>query len=285
MAKRFHGDGDLLVIILSTLILILIILALPFQPLRLILGLPFILFFPGYTLIAFLFPRKEGLDAIERVALSFGLSIAVVPLIGLVLNYTPWGIRLLPILISLSTFIVVMSGLAWRRRHHISPQERFTVTLNLTIPAWITSWRGSGKLDKALTLALILAILGAMTTLGYVMVKPKVGERFTEFYILGPHGRAEDYPHTIRMGREGKVIIGVINREHAEASYHIKIRVAGELVKEVGPILLSHGEKWEQPVSFSPPTPGENQKVEFLLHKGGTDEPYLTVHLWVDVPE
>jgi len=33
----------------------------------------------------------EGIDGIERVALSFGLSIAIVPLIGLVLNFTPWG--------------------------------------------------------------------------------------------------------------------------------------------------------------------------------------------------
>jgi len=34
---------------------------------------------------------REGIDGIERVALSFGLSIAIVPLIGLVLNFTPWG--------------------------------------------------------------------------------------------------------------------------------------------------------------------------------------------------
>src|SRR5659263_694396 len=68
--------------------------------LRNILGLPLVLFLPGYALIAALFPAKSDLDGIERTALSFGLSIAVVPLMGLGLNYTPWGIRLLPILIS-----------------------------------------------------------------------------------------------------------------------------------------------------------------------------------------
>ncbi|MGB3943467.1 MAG: DUF1616 domain-containing protein, partial [Methanothrix sp.] len=55
-------------------------------------GLVMVLFLPGYALIAALFPRDDDLDGIERVALSFGLSIAVVPLIGLGLNYTPWGI-------------------------------------------------------------------------------------------------------------------------------------------------------------------------------------------------
>jgi uncharacterized membrane protein len=57
------------------------------------------LFLPGYALIATLFPRKGDLDGIERIALSFGLSIAITPLLGLGLNYTPFGIRLTPILI------------------------------------------------------------------------------------------------------------------------------------------------------------------------------------------
>jgi uncharacterized membrane protein len=48
-----------------------------------------VLFFPGYTLISALFPRKDSLSGVERLALSFGLSIAVVPLIGLILNYMP----------------------------------------------------------------------------------------------------------------------------------------------------------------------------------------------------
>ena len=71
---------------------------------RVILGILLILFIPGYSLIAALFPKKDDLDGIERTALSFGLSIAVTPLIGLLLNYTPFGIRLEPILISLSIF-------------------------------------------------------------------------------------------------------------------------------------------------------------------------------------
>ena len=57
---------------------------------RIPLGLVMVLFVPGYSLIAALFPRKNDLDGIERVALSFGLSIAVVPLIGLA-STTPPG--------------------------------------------------------------------------------------------------------------------------------------------------------------------------------------------------
>ena len=59
-----------------------------------ILELFVILFIPGYSLIAALFPRKDDLEDIERTALSFGLSVTITPLIGLALHYTIGGIRL-----------------------------------------------------------------------------------------------------------------------------------------------------------------------------------------------
>ncbi len=58
---------------------------------RTVLGLPLVLFLPGYALLAMLFPTKTGLEGIERAALSIGMSVAIVPLIGLVLNNTSFG--------------------------------------------------------------------------------------------------------------------------------------------------------------------------------------------------
>jgi len=107
------------------IVLVAIIILFPSNILRIILGLPFLLFFPGYTLVAALFTRKEAMGSIERVALSFGLSIAVVPLIGLILNYTPWGIRLEPVLYSVVSFIFIASVIAWLRRRRLPHPERF----------------------------------------------------------------------------------------------------------------------------------------------------------------
>jgi uncharacterized membrane protein len=84
--------------------------------------LPLVLFLPGYSLIAVLFLRKDDLDGIERIALSFGLSIAVVPLLGLALNYTPFGIRLSPVLVVLSIFTISLARSAYVRRAMI-PEE------------------------------------------------------------------------------------------------------------------------------------------------------------------
>jgi uncharacterized membrane protein len=122
-------DLDLALVILLTLLCIPFVLIPPLNetPVRIILGLPLVLFLPGYALIAALFPRKDDLDGIERVALSFGLSIAVVPLLGLALNYTPFGIRLSPILTVLSVFTISLAMGAYARRSMIPEEDRFEV--------------------------------------------------------------------------------------------------------------------------------------------------------------
>jgi uncharacterized membrane protein len=83
----------------------------------------FVLFVPGYVTVEALFPKGRDLDRIERFALSVGLSLALVPLIGLLLNYTPWGIRLTPIVISLSSFTVGMALVALARQYRMSMEN------------------------------------------------------------------------------------------------------------------------------------------------------------------
>jgi len=75
---------------------------------RYVFGSVFVLFLPGYSLIRALFGCKE-LDNIERFALSIGLSLALVPLAGLLLNYTPWGIRTTPVTFCLLALTLVFA--------------------------------------------------------------------------------------------------------------------------------------------------------------------------------
>jgi len=120
---------DLALAILLTLLCIPFVLIAPLNesPVRIILGLPLVLFFPGYSLISLLFSRKGELDGIERVALSFGLSIAFVPLLGLALNYTPFGIRLLPVIIVLLIFTISLAIGACVRKNRILEEDRFII--------------------------------------------------------------------------------------------------------------------------------------------------------------
>ncbi len=302
---------ELVTIVILSLLLVPLV-AFTSGALRIALGLAFVLFFPGYTLIAALFPKKGDLGGIERVALSFGLSIAVVPLMGLVLNYTPWGIRLYPILVSVLLFIVVMSVIAWYRRRRLPPEERSQVQFRPLLSSLSGPWVLQSRWDRLLTILLLVAIVGAIGTLGYVIAKPKVGERFTEFYILGRYGRAEYYPGKFIMeknkvvavdyggevgevdAQRGEVTLGIVNHEHRRATYQIGVRLnagdiavgfEGENRTLIGPIRLEPDEKWGRMISFAPLHPGDNQKLEFILYQDGVQYFQTPVYIWINAVE
>jgi hypothetical protein len=108
----------------------------PIVTVRYVLGTIFILWLPGYTFIKALFPQTpppkpgtwltrtvQNLDTIERIALSIGLSLALVPIVGLLLNYTPWGIRLAPITLSLTTLTLAFATAALLRENQTRKKQ------------------------------------------------------------------------------------------------------------------------------------------------------------------
>ncbi len=281
MGKQIRDHTDLVAIgVIVVALLVVVALSAP-VPLRVILGLPFLLFFPGYTLVSALFPRAGRINGLERCALSFGLSIALTVFVGLILNYTPWGITLYPILLSLTGFVVIASVVAYLRRRRLRAEERFAVAFGTKMPGWA---KLSAR-DRALTIVLVLSIVAAIGAIGYMFAAPPAGERFTEFYVLGPGGEAADYPTQLRLGDEGVVLVGVVNHEGEETSYSLEVTTDGVRDGEVRPIVLGNADTWEEEVSFAPQHSGESQKVEFLLYKAGNSEPYETLHLFVDVSE
>lgn len=258
----------------------LIVLLVPFlEAARVGLGLVFVLFLPGYVLVAALYPRKDDLDLVERLALSLGLSIAVVPLIGLALNYSPWGIRLNPILAFLTLFIVLAASVAAYRRLTLPPGEAMAIPVDLLLP----KLRRLRLADRLLGLLLVLALAG-LGVGGYFLATSSAGsEKFTEFYVLGPSGKAEGYPTTVDVGQEFTLILGIVNHEGEEVSYRLQATIAGSLAASVDSLQLANKEKWERPITLAATRRGSNQKVEFILYKGDNDAPYRTLHLWLSV--
>ena len=250
---------------------------------RIILGLLLILFIPGYSLIAALFPKKNDLDGIERTALSFGLSIAVVPLIGLLLNYTPFGIRLDPVLISISIFTVVMSTAAYIRRWKLSEDERFSVNFKYYFDRMLESFKRESGTDRILSIVLVISIIIAVSATAYVIVVPKEGEKFTEFYILGQNGTASDYPTNLTVGQAGNVTIGIVNHEYSDVNYEMVIKLNNQTINDTN-ITLSNNQTYLQPFTFTPGTYGQNQELEFELYKlPDNNTVYRSLHLWVNV--
>jgi len=141
------------------------------------------------------------------------------------------------------------------------------------------------RLDKALLISLVVAIVVALGWLGYFIAAPNPGEKFTEFYILGPEGKAENYPQQVMLGANVDVIIGVVNHEHQPARYRVEITINGVRSEEVDIGTLAHEQKWEKEISFVAQSPGDKQKVEFWLYRDNEAEPYLQdpLRLYIDV--
>lgn len=110
----------------------------PLIYMRYVLGAILVLWLPGYTLTRALFPHKtpnksdgKELDTLERIALSIGLSIAIVPIVGLLLNYTSYGITLGPILLSLAFVTLVFATAALLREHSSTRATDWSRLMNL----------------------------------------------------------------------------------------------------------------------------------------------------------
>ncbi len=143
--------------------------------------------------------------------------------------------------------------------------------------------KGGGIWGRALSITLVLVILGVLGGLVYIVTSAEVGERFTEFYILGLDGKAKDYPEELMVGEEGKVLVGIVNREQEVVTYWVEVAIDGVKSNGMGAVTLRDGEKWEGVVGFVPDKAGDNQKVEFLLYRQGWDGAYQRLRLWVDV--
>jgi uncharacterized membrane protein len=91
--------------------------AYPFSFLRNILGLLFILFFPGYSFVRLMFNKEkpikqlsDSLESVEHLASSIGVSIALSSIVGLMLYYTPLGLGLVSITFSLFLLTLILSN-------------------------------------------------------------------------------------------------------------------------------------------------------------------------------
>ncbi|SEP10291.1 Uncharacterized membrane protein [Halorientalis persicus] len=293
-------------------------------PLRVVLGLPLVLFVPGYVFIAALFPEagespadsesdpaatdseSSGIDGIERVALSFGLSIAIVPLIGLVLNFTPWGIRLIPILTALNGFTLAATAVAARRRWAIPESERLAVPYRRWLAAGKAElFEPNGRADIALNVLLVVSVLLAFGSVAYAVSVPQQGESFTEFYLLTENEEdeliASEYPAEFTVGESQSITVGIENHEHETIDYTVvtllqrtqrsnnSTTVVAERELSRVSTTLSDNETWREKQEVTPTMTGDNLRLLYLLYKGtppqnpSIESSHRNNYIWINV--
>ena len=262
-----------------------------------LIGIILVLFVPGYVLTDLLFPQNSEIDWIERLCLSIGLSIAVVPLLALVLNFTPPGITLESVVIAIAVFSGIIGYAAFRKREQLEPNKRMGATIVISRDGW----KDYSIFDKVLAILLVLGIGVAVSVLAALALTPQPGERFTEFYTLGPLGNASSYPTALNISQPWSEVVGIENHESAPMIYTVRIDLVGiqivynattrvnqtiELNRTTWStfdVALSDGKNWTKSYTFRINDKGL-WKVQFLLFRSGDlSLAYRELHLYVRV--
>ena len=139
------------------------------------------------------------------------------------------------------------------------------------------------KLDKTISVILLVLLIVLIAATVYITVNPKSGEKFTEFYILGQNGQAGNYPTNLTLGETGNVTVGIVNREQSTTNYNMVIELNGNILNNQT-FTLQKNETKLVPFNFTSNQTGSNMKMEFLLYKlPNNTQAYRSLNLFVTV--
>lgn len=216
--------------------------------------------------------------------LSLVLSIAIVPLIGIILNFVR-DISLETVLYTNTAFIFLASIVAWIRQHRLPRQKRLGTRLYLT-RSWFAKVIGEGVQSRVIAGVLVVALLGSLGLLFHTIQSPRLSESFTQFYILGTEGKFADYPSEFRVGQEAKIPVRIVNHEGKEVTYRVGLVIEDRKLIETPSIILADKEEWRGEVVFVPDQAGVHQKLELMLYQDNEAKSRLDpLQLWVDIRE
>ncbi len=134
-----------------------------------------------------------------------------------------------------------------------------------------------------LTLILIFTTIFAAGMIIFVISTPKIGERFTEFYILDPSGKAENYPANLKYNSPATTLVGVVNHEYSFVNYTVQVAL-NKKVLTFTQFTLSNNGTWEKNITFIPDKEGDGMRLEFWLFKEDNfTVPYRELQLWVNI--
>ncbi|MFC7205370.1 DUF1616 domain-containing protein [Haloferax namakaokahaiae] len=290
--------------------------------LRAVFGLPVLLFLPGYTLLLVLFPHDHSTSVStvsdagvrpamtnislgERLSLSFGMSLALIPILGLVLLQFGQSLGTMVLVGILLVLIAVGLLFGEYRRQQLPESERYS----LPVARWLTgvtaAFTAEDTATRGVNIALALAIILAMSTLGYALVVPNTAEQYSSMSLLtqGENGEfvASDYPSTLTTGTTDDIFVSVTNNEGAATSYTLVVELqridttSGEpRVIETQELTrttqsVAAGETWTANPSIQPELTGTDMRLVYLLYKGDApespdmDNAYRSTYVWVSV--
>lgn len=299
---------DMVGVCLAVIAIVLLYYFVPTTPVRFLVSVPLLLFLPGYVLIGILFPRRtqspqesqtsgqhsghwfvatrkpDRVTPTERIALSFGLSVAVVPLLGLLLEALPVDAFDGSIFPTLVGGVAIGALIASIRRLRIPADERFRLPIETVRADIVATVSGTPSWSERIaTIVLVATVLVAMFSVGYVFAVPQHGEQFTDLRVMTESVDGEltlgNYPDEIDVGESTELIIGIDNMEGQQQAYTVVV-TAEQIIQNDGSVTtvdaaeldrfevtLNDGQQRLQPQTITPESSGEI-RINYYLYQG-----------------
>lgn len=302
----------------------IVVLVVPFQEtiLRPLLALPLLFFVPGYALLAALFPARhdahttDGLTGVERtsgaqqiawverLALSFGASIVLLPILGVVLAVAGLPMTASTVVLSLGVFAVLGMAVGTVRRWQLPPEARFRVPYERWVERGRASVTGSRR-DVLVNLVLALSIVLAAGGFAYALAAPNDGSAYTEFVLLSEDDDGElvtsGYPEDVTVGEPTELVLGLENYEGETVEYTVvvvleRVDTVGEEVTVVESERVGHvtttvepGETVHERYAVEPSMTGEDLRLSYYLYQDdppaepSSESAAEHLFIWIDV--
>ena len=308
LQQYFPVDLAVLLLVTMATVAAVLIPAVEATPLPALLAAPFLLFIPGYALVAALFPGGSGITGTERVALSFSVSLVVSSIVGLLLSTTPVGVALEPVVLSVAGVSTITTLIAGYRRVQLPESDRFAVPYRKQIQSVAGVFSGhESRLHLALTVVSVVGVVLVVSSVGYAFAVPQQADAFTEFYLVTEQDDgelvADEYPTEFTLGESQPLVVGIGNHEHRTVEYSLVVELQEVTVENDTVTVhdseqllqrqptLSDGETVHEEVQITLETEGEQLRLAFMLFKGAApsdptiDNAYRETHLWIDVSD
>jgi len=293
------------------------------SPVRAVLAVPLVLFAPGYMLVAAAYPERpaaasgagsiliagteegeSGLRPVERVALSVGLSVAMVPLLGAVLWAAFGELSRTLVLGGLAGVVGMLFPVTVVRRYALAPDERFVTRPKAQagrVRGWLVEPSGVGTAANVLLVASLVLATGAAT---YAVAVPVDGESYSTAALLTEQDGelvAEGYPTNFTAGQAEPLTVRLTNSERAATNYTVvgavervtttdsRVRIDSQSEFDRSRLRLRRGETVRLDQEVRPELTGENVRLSYYVYRGeAPDRPtsataYRDLHLWITV--
>lgn len=84
---------------------------------RYVFGSVYVLFLPGYCIYKIIYLGEE-VSTTKLILFSIGISVSLISILGLIMNYSPWGLHQAPLVIIEFLLILTLSSIGIIREHN-----------------------------------------------------------------------------------------------------------------------------------------------------------------------